>query len=227
MRSDNQNGKHEKPVVAVFDFDGTITDRHSFWRFLRLLVGPVRFWLIVLGMTPWIIRLYSGRTNVLAAREVLIRKIMKGLCADKVEALAKTFACEDIPKWVREDALDRIQWHKEKGHTLLLISNSAEDYLKPWANTLGFTAVYGTRFRVKDNQLTGVLDGTHCQGQEKVNQLTHHLGNLDAFEIHAYGDSDGDIELLNSADVSYYLTCDPELANFRKMPELPKQTIYN
>lgn len=204
MQSNHNTGK---PVVAVYDFDGTITDRHTFWRFLRELVGPFKFWLTVVGMIPWIISIYYRGASVMQAREVLIRRLLKGLPERLFMDRSRTFAHESIPQWVKPEALESLRQHREHGSKLLLISNSARSYLAPWAASVGIDTVFGSEFEVDAHgRLTGDLRGTHCQGEEKLICLRRHLGCLEDYEIHVYGDSEGDLDMLDVADFAYYLT---------------------
>jgi phosphatidylglycerophosphatase C len=196
-----------KPVVAVYDFDGTITDRHTFWRFLRELTGPFKFWYIVVTMIPWIFGIYYRGTSIMDAREVLIRRLLKGTTKKRFYEVSHQFAREQIPLWVKPEAKASIAHHLAEGHVLLLISNSASSYLKPWANTMGFHQFYGSEFEFDARgKMTGELSGTHCQGAEKLKRLKEYLGNLDDFELHVFGDSEGDLDMLEAADFAYYLT---------------------
>ncbi|MNF09712.1 hypothetical protein D3C80_2104480 [compost metagenome] len=52
--------------------------------------------------------------------------------------------------------------------------------------------------------MTGELDGPHCQAEEKVVRVRQILGNPSDYVIHAYGDSDGDRNLLDIAEYPYY-----------------------
>jgi len=205
-------------TVAVYDFDGTVTDRHTFWRFLRLLSGPLKFWLTVVTMLPAIVGITFFNRSVMAAREVLIRRLLKGMSVHQMNELSLQFAQNDIPAWVKPEARRSIKKHKEAGHKVMLISNSASSYLKPWASSVGIETVYGSEFEVDTQErLTGELKGKHCQGREKLECLLHELGSLDKFELHVFGDSEGDLEMLDAADFAYYLTFDPKHRNDQRL----------
>jgi phosphatidylglycerophosphatase C len=197
----------KKKVVAVYDFDGTITDRHTFWRFLKVLTGKYRFWFIVVTMIPWIFGIYYRGTSVMDAREVLIKRLLKGISEKHFKKVCEDFAKNEIPHWVKPEALASIQQHLASGSELLLISNSALHYLKPWATAVGIKTVFGSEFAVDAHGLlTGELNGTHCQGEEKLRCLKQHLGQLEDYELHVFGDSEGDLDMLAAADFAYYLT---------------------
>lgn len=202
----------DKPVIALFDFDHTLTDRHTFWRFLRLLVGSVRFWSALVPMTlplwGWVI----GRVPLLTLREQIIEHFLAGFPAEEFERQGRRFAEGYLPPWIRPEALARLRWHQNQGHRTLLISNSPEVYLLPLSRSLHIDGVMGSRFEIVDRHLTGRLQGTHCYGPEKIARLKAELGDLSRYRLYAYGDSSGDRELLEAADFAFYRTFQDTMA---------------
>ena len=57
-----------KPVIAVFDFDGTLSDRHTFWRYLRFISTPLFFWPRVLPLVPSMAGVVVGKKPLMSAR---------------------------------------------------------------------------------------------------------------------------------------------------------------
>ncbi len=191
-------------TIAVFDFDGTVTPYHSFWRF-------------VMANTPWVKKLAGAwlilrllydikvkKKPLMLAREEFVRFFLRGFDAEQWRSKAKRFALEQLPKWVRPEAETRIQWHQSQGHRLALVSNSPVDYLTPWAELYGFEYVAGSRFAEKNGALTGEMQGNHCFGPEKVIQLEALITDRNKTIVYAYGDSVGDRELLQYADFGFY-----------------------
>ena len=63
-----------------------------------------------------------------------------------------------------------------------------------------------TRLEIKNNKLTGKFASKNCYGMEKVNRIKKNY-NLDNYEVvYAYGDSMGDHQMLDLADIKYYRT---------------------
>lgn len=199
----NSEGRIQ-PVIAVFDFDRTITDRHTFWRFLVFLIGPIKFWLIGLTLIPTAIKLWLKKISLMEAREVMIRRCMKGVSSDLYEAKGKIFSVKKLDQWLNPEAIAKLNWHQAQNHRCLLISNSAECYLGPWSEKKGFEVFSGSRFETSNKKLTGKMAGEHCQGEEKVVRLKEILGSIEGYEIYAYGDSSGDKDLLDIADHPFY-----------------------
>ena len=101
--------------------------------------------------------------------------------------------------------MQRLAWHRQQGHRCVVISASLELYLRPWASTVGFDEVLGSRLEVLDNGRTsGKLLGENCFGPEKMRRLEALLGPREGYTLYAYGDSRGDKELLSAADYAFY-----------------------
>jgi len=211
-----------KPVVAVFDFDGTITWADSFipflrhveqhfrtrdykrtWAdscipFLRESSGFAKFWLGLLVLSPVTLAHVLGLVSNSRAKECVMRFFLAGRTAEQLELAAKSFASSDrLTNLLNPVAMERLAWHQREGHRLLLLSASPELYLRHWAAANGFATTIGTRLEMSEGRATGRMSGLNCHGAEKVRRLEAELGALDQFEIHGYGDSRADLLLLD------------------------------
>ncbi|HEX7639090.1 MAG TPA: HAD-IB family phosphatase, partial [Burkholderiaceae bacterium] len=92
----------------------------------------------------------------------------------------------------------------ERGHRVVLASAGLDLYLEPVARALGIADLLCTRLAVRDGRFTGELDGPDCTGPEKLRRVEALLGGLDGIELHAYGDSAGDRELLAAARHAHF-----------------------
>lgn len=194
----------QKPVLAVFDFDGTISDRHTFWRYCRFIATPLVFWPSLLPLLPSMLGVIIGKTPLMTARSRFIRCFLGNLTQAEEAQYAARFIAGPLQQWLRPAALRRLRWHQAQGHRTILVSNAPENYLRPWGKSVGFEQVCGTRLEVKQGRLSGRVDGLDCVGAEKVRRLREAAGELDRYYIYAYGDSDGDLELLQVADSPFY-----------------------
>jgi HAD superfamily hydrolase (TIGR01490 family) len=104
---------------------------------------------------------------------------------------------------VKKTAMQRINWHKQEGHKVVIVSASFDDVLKNWCDMNALDLI-ATKIEVRDGKLTGKFYSKNCYGPEKVKRVKEKY-NLTGFEyIYAYGDSRGDREMLALADEGYY-----------------------
>jgi phosphatidylglycerophosphatase C len=184
--------------VAAFDFDGTLSTRDNVLPFLAAVAGRRAVARSLLHALPDVAR---GRRD--AVKKRLARDLLAGRDEEQTRAIAARFASECLEHHVREDVLDRADWHRQQGHARVIVSASFECYLAPVASSLGFDAALGTRLVVSDGQLSGELDGRNVRRDEKVRRLDEWLDGTEAGrsgELWAYGDSAGDRELFLRAD---------------------------
>jgi phosphatidylglycerophosphatase C len=192
------------PIIAAFDFDGTLTTRDSMMPFLQMLKGKWRFSLGLLLSSPILIGYALKLIPNWQAKERLLVSFLAGMDEAQFTRAAAKFSAEKIPQLLRSEAVERLRWHQRQGHKTILVSASMEAYLLPWAQEMGFDQVIGTRLEVKNKQITGRLAGRNCYGPEKSARLEAMLGNLKNYRIYAYGDSKGDREMLAAASDPYY-----------------------
>lgn len=193
-----------KQTIAVFDFDGTITTGDSFLPLLITCFGWKKtLWKLFL-ISPMLILFPLGIITRQRAKEATLTKFFRGWTLQDLEKVCQSFAKEKLPEQVKPEALKRIAWHRSQNHPLILVSASIDVYLKPWGKEAGFEHVIASLVETADGKITGKLVGKNCRCEEKVRRLQEVLGDLSLYEIYAYGDSDGDRELLAAADHPFY-----------------------
>ena len=201
-------GGTPRRVVAAFDFDGTITDRDTLVPFLVRAFGRVRVAWTFAALGRHAVAFALGRISIDAFKVRVLQRLMAGQPVGRLRALGGAHA-QGVRRWLRVDAVNRIEWHREQGHRLVLVSSTLDLYLGAVASDLGFDDVLCTRLAVEPahdgvERFTGLLEGADCTGAEKLRRLQALLGDLRDIELHAYGNSAGDRELLAAADHPHY-----------------------
>lgn len=194
------------PTIAVFDFDGTLTYQDSLFPFLKMIVGQFRFLWGLLILSPTLVGYALHLIPNWQAKETVLTYFLSGLTDEKLQQLGQRFAVQKIPKLIRPEALQRLKWHQEQGHQIILDSSSLEAYLLPWGQTMGFNQVIGTKLASQSGLITGRILGNNCYGKEKVERLKEWLGDLNGYCLYGYGNSRGDQELLDCVNYPYYQT---------------------
>jgi len=182
-------------IVAVFDFDKTLSTRDNVLPFLVAAAGRPAVALALLRSVPDLLR---GRRDVIKTRLV---GLLAGRDEDEVRGVATRVAADVIAQHLRADVAGRARWHGRQGHEVVIVSASFTWYLEPVAEHLGIEHVLATELAVADGRLTGRLAGPNVRRAEKVRRLEAWLDGAPAV-VWAYGDSTGDRELLARADVA-------------------------
>lgn len=200
----------EKPIIAAFDFDGTITTRDTLISFLAFTAGKWPLAKKLAKVSPQMIGYLLNLVSRQEAKESILTSFFKGLPHHQLQEMGEAFARSGtLAHLMQPAALKRLEWHKRQNHRCILISASIDAYLKPWSEQQGFGDLICSKLEVDGNgHVTGRLDGVNCWGPEKERRLIELLGPKEDFMLYAYGDSRGDEELLSLADFAFH----------RKMP---------
>jgi phosphatidylglycerophosphatase C len=193
-----------EPIVAAFDFDGTLTDGDNVVPFMRRVAGLRQ---MVIGSVLRAHRLVPAlaRRDRDAVKAIMTDVVFGGQLVADVARHASTFAAEIVAADLRPDTFERVHWHVAHGHRVVIVSASYEVYLQVVADKLGLDGVVATRLEVgSDGRYTGRLLGANCRAGEKLRRLDEWFAanGLDrrSTTLWAYGDSEGDRQLLDAAD---------------------------
>jgi phosphatidylglycerophosphatase C len=187
-----------RPGVAAFDFDGTLARRDTMVAFLTRTHGWHR---VTLATAACAMRTRERDALKVAA----IGRLFRGMPESKLHELGRAYA-RKLPELLRPELVERVQWHKDEGHAVVVISAGLTAYLRPLGEELGLDHVMGVELHADEaGILTGqVIGGVNNRGPAKVARLQAWIDarygpNTDV-ELWAYGDSSGDEELLAHAD---------------------------
>ena len=84
---------------------------------------------------------------------------------------------------------------------MLIVSASIDNWVQPFFPKV---KIVGTQVEVENGLLTGRFLTKNCYGQEKVNRILAIYPNRREYKLIAFGDSEGDKELLAFADEAHY-----------------------
>jgi phosphatidylglycerophosphatase C len=186
---------NSKRIAALFDFDGTLTRRDTMAPFLLFTLRhcPKSF-LDLPGLIPWAIGYKLGKISKEQMKGKALR-LYKRVPPDRRQKLLRQFHDEALLPRYLPRGVERVRWHREQGHILLLVSASVDVFLESASHSLGFDRLICTR---------AVLDpaprivGANCYGEEKVRRLKE----LDLFQTinwpnsYAYSDHISDLPML-------------------------------
>lgn len=190
-------------VLAVFDFDGTITRKDSFRHFLQYALNGSDYIRGLLRLSPVLIGYFLRMVSNDVAKQKVFAHFFGGWPADEFAALAQKYASSEIGNIVRPAAIVRIEWHKQRQHEVVVVSASLESWLGHWCRAQGVELI-STEIEEQNGVLTGRFRTPNCYGSEKARRLKDRFDFSRIDYVYAYGDSAGDRDMLALADETYY-----------------------
>ena len=196
-----------KMKLALFDFDGTITRKDSFLDFIIYVVGARRFITGLFILSPFLIAYKLKIISNSKAKEIVLGSFFRGWDANRFKKAADNYSRDKLPRIVRKTAMKRLNWHKQEGHKVVIVSASIDEVLRNWCD-MNDVDLIATKIEVRDGMLTGKFRSKNCYGPEKVSRLKERFNLTECEYIYAYGDSRGDREMLALADEAYHAFSD-------------------
>lgn len=147
--------------MSALDFDGTITTHETMPDFLRrsisrrrLLAGWILLAPLILGYK---LRVVSGTL----VRHAVVRFGYRGVPSSAVEAAGRDFARNYLPTVLRPEAMQRIAWHLDQGHKVVVVSGGIDAYLAPWCDAHGLELLCSS-LQHENGILNGRYEGQQC-----------------------------------------------------------------
>ncbi|MBW8686901.1 HAD family hydrolase [Chitinophaga rhizophila] len=192
-----------KPAIAFFDFDGTITRRDTLFEIIRFQKGNGALYRGLAVLAPALALMKCGIISKQRAKEIVLQYFFRSTPVEQFREKCAAFCQDTLPGLIRETARKEIREHLSKGHRVVVVTASAQEWVKPWADSEGIECI-GTQLEVKEGKITGRILGVNCNGEEKVRRIRQQY-DLPAFgDIYAYGDTSGDRPMLQMATFGYF-----------------------
>jgi HAD superfamily hydrolase (TIGR01490 family) len=201
--------------AAFFDLDKTVISKSSSLALTRPMyrAGLVSRSALLKGAYAQLVYLLLG------ADEKKMDKVKEGMLAltkgwerGHVEEIVREALTELIDPYIYLEALDLMELHRALGRKVFIVSSSAEEVLRPFAERLGQMEVIGTRAKVEDGKYTGELE-FYCYGPNKAEAIRQVAADqdIDLAGSYAYSDSATDIPMLEAVGHPVAVNPDREL----------------
>ena len=185
-------------VAALFDVDGTLIAGFSATAFLldRVVNGGMRPGELV-GALASTLRFQVGRlgfSGLIAATAGWLRNVPER----ELEEVAERIFTGAIAGAIYPEARALVAAHRQRGHTVALVSSATRYQIEPLARELGIPDVMCTRLEVVDGRLTGRHLWPTCYGGGKAlaaRDFARDRG-IDLAQSYFYSDSHEDLPLL-------------------------------
>ena len=186
--------------IYAFDFDGTLTKRDTLIEFIRYVCGDKTFFWGFLRYSPLLVLMKLGFYPNWKAKQKVFSYFFKGMSYQDFSQKGRLFAI-DKKHLLRHKGVEMVEKAQAEGAEVLIVSASIDNWVQPFFPKV---KIIGTQMEVKDGLLTGRFLTKNCYGQEKVNRILAVYPNRKEYKLIAFGDSEGDKELLAFADEAHY-----------------------
>lgn len=189
----------QEKTIAFFDFDGTITTSDTMFAFFKFAKGTVGYYGYFLLLSPvfilFVLKLIPGQW----AKEISLKLLFGGIDRADFNRIGSDFALTQIDALVRPKAWERILWHRVQGHEIYIVSASAQEWLRPWADSKQIPLICTYLKYNNEGKFTGKIDGKNCNEDEKVRRIKEEINLSEYKTVYAYGDTSGDKAMLAMA----------------------------
>ncbi|MBV8251102.1 MAG: HAD family hydrolase [Chitinophaga sp.] len=182
-------------TIAFFDFDGTITTKDTLWEIIRYQRGQKSLVAGVVRLLPALLAFKMKRIPAQQMKERVLTHFFGTMSEVAFAEGCNRFCREALPTLIREQALQTIRQHQQQGHDVVVVTASATHWVAPWCEAIGIKCI-GSELEVRDQVITGKLQGINCNGDEKVKRIRAVYNLEDYTNVYAYGDSSGDKPML-------------------------------
>ena len=182
--------------LYIFDFDGTISHVDSFISFTfysSSFYSYISYWISVLCFIP-----FCSKSDL----KQMFYSNFKEFYPDDFDSLCVDFYFLKLRKSIKKSFL-KFNKNIDGNSKIVVVSASISNYLKPWCDEMGFDLI-STELEEKDGKLTGKFSTPNCNGKEKVIRINKKYNLSEYDEIHVFGNSNGDIPMLELATHKYY-----------------------
>ncbi|MEI7801945.1 MAG: HAD family hydrolase [Bacteroidota bacterium] len=177
--------------LAVFDFDGTLTQRDSFFVFLKKTFSISKIIGAAVFLSPVMLFYKLKLLNNDSAKQKVLRYFLKGVDEKIIQEKCNWFSKEIIPQLISPGARKILEEYAQLNFEIVILSASPEIYLKQWCELNNFKCI-STKLKTLNGKFTGEYDGKNCRGAEKLIRLQNEIQLKNYEEIHAFGNSEDD-----------------------------------
>lgn len=190
-------------IVAFFDFDGTITKKDTLIDFAIYCKGRGVLIKILLINLHWVVGYKLQWISGHKIKEIFLTQLFKGISKTELKRKGQAYCENKLPNILSKKALDKIKWHQEQKHKVIVVTASSYSWVQPFCDVLKVDLI-ATNLMFEKEKFTGKLQGKNCIGVEKVNRIIHYLKDDKITYSYGYGNSKGDNEMLAFSDEKYY-----------------------
>src|ERR1700679_974921 len=155
--------------------------------FIKFSHGRLRFYIGFAINGPWLIAFKLKLIPNQTAKERILSWFFRGSDHAAFQKKCDQFASDILPGLIRPKALEEIELLRQKNVTIVIVSASPENWIRPWTGSISVKLI-ATPLEKKKKTLPGRILDRNCHGEEKVRRINEEYQLQDYTSIYAYGD---------------------------------------
>ncbi|QNR22752.1 HAD family hydrolase [Croceimicrobium hydrocarbonivorans] len=193
-------------TLVLLDFDGTLLEGDIFAAFLKLRLKSLRMKIRALRAVPFLLAYKLGLMSNSRSKEAVFKVLFKGESESYFRSEVAAF-WQKRGTQLNPSIHPKIEAYKKEGAELCIVSANFSLLLEAFCERHPEFKQIATQVAVQNGKITGAFDSPNCHGPEKVKRIEAIYGQVrDQYQsVHAYGDTQGDIPMLQWADEGYLL----------------------
>jgi HAD superfamily hydrolase (TIGR01490 family) len=191
-------------MLVLFDFDGTLTTEDSSTHFFKH-INRTPFFLFkkYLLYAPFRLLFSLGFIDEYSLKIRRNKIMMAEWSYEDLKKIGNQYSLYVLPKIIKCSANEKIKEYKNLGAKILIVSASIDIILEAWCKLNNFTLITN-ELEQKDGYITGRYTKADCNYIQKRIRIEEVVDITLYNVIHAYGDTEGDKEMLSLASKSFY-----------------------
>ena len=148
-------------------------------------------------------------------RQWIFASVIAGMDARQLRTLSEEHITSHIFPRIFPSALQLIEWHKQAGHEVYLVSSAPDEIVSEMARLLGLSGAIGTTAEVQDGHYTGKIL-RFCHGATKATAIEElaRSRNINLKRSVAYSDSISDVPMLSAVGRAVCVNPDKKLQEY-------------
>jgi len=206
-------------TLAIFDLDNTLLSGdsdHGWGNFLvqKKLVDEEKY----KRANENFFAMYNQGTLDIYEYSAFSFKPLAERSMEELEILHKEFMRDVILPMIGSKAKSLVKYHRDQGHTLLVITATNSFITRPIVEAFGIEHLLATDPKIKNGRYTTEIEGTPCFHEGKVLRLNKWLEemNSDLKGSFFYSDSHNDLPLMELVETAIAVDPDKKLAEIAK-----------
>lgn len=182
----------ENEVAAYFDLDGTLLNASS-EKTLTGVLAKRRPWRIPHATLAWVLGATFGLLTGKAPYDALRNRGHLSLASWRIlEQYSDEIAKSVLKAKISKGAWARLEWHRNQGHRLVLVTATVAPMAEAMARVLGMDAVYGCGPKSRSGWLSGSERGWSVprrKGKVPVVEKDAEINGHDLSKCYGYGNT--------------------------------------